>query len=452
MPAPARPSSALLVASVAVLGLGLAACTSSASNDASPKTAIATTENHAPTTINVWTFNHLPQEVTAFKAALERLHAKYPWLTVNFVPNKDDAAFGKAVAAGQAPDVFVSTSPDNVGKFCYNGTVAPLDDYLKAAKVDVDATFPKAALVYTRFQDKQCALPLLVDAYGLFYNKKMLADAGVTPPKTLSELTAAAKKLTVKNKDGSIKRFGFVSRSDYNSNNSLYDGVQAGTQYYGTDGKSTLGQDARWNKIMQWDRDLNDWYGNGQVSRFVAKFQPHTDDAKNPLITGDVAMEVDGEWHVGEIADAKTSLDYGVVPVPMLDDVKDTYGAGTAVGTVAYLPAGSKHKQEAFFALQQLTTDTEFLTSLADTVYNIPSTFDSLSAWDKKDDEHWGPLVAIFANKGSYYKQLTPAGDEDAITWGTARQQYETGKSNDLQGLLKSTGAKIDKINEDAVG
>ena len=179
MPTPARRSPTLLVASVAVLGLGLAACTSSGNTDAAPKTAIATTDAaHAPTTINVWTFNHLPQEVTAFKAALDRLHAKYPWLTVNFVPNKDDAAFGKAVAAGQAPDVFVSTSPDNVGKFCYNGTVTPLDDYLRAAKVDVDKTFPQAALVYTRFQDKQCALPLLVDAYGLFYNKKMLADAG----------------------------------------------------------------------------------------------------------------------------------------------------------------------------------------------------------------------------------------------------------------------------------
>ena len=162
-------------------------------------------------------------------------------------------------------------------------------------------------------------------------------------------------------------------------------------------------------------------------------------------------MEVDGEWHVGEIADAKTNLDYGVVPVPVLDDVRDTYGAGTAVGTVAYLPSGSKHKQEAFFALQQLTTDTEFLTSLADTVYNIPSTFDSLRAWDKKDDEHWGPLVEIFANKGSYYKQLTPAGDEDATTWGNARQQYETGKNNDLQAVLKSTAAKIDKLNQDAV-
>ncbi|GAA4361612.1 ABC transporter substrate-binding protein [Angustibacter luteus] len=452
MPSTARRSTSLLLVAASAAGaLALAACTSSGADASGPQTAIATTDKHEPTTITVWTFNHLPQEVKAFEGALARLHTTYPWLTVKFVPNKDDAAFGKAVAAGQAPDVFVSPSPDNVAKFCYNGTVAPLDEYLKAAKVDVAATFPPSALVYTKFQDKQCALPLLVDAYGLFYNKKMLADAGVNPPKTLSELTAAAKKLTVKNKDGSIKRFGFISRSDYNNNSALYDGVQAGTQYYDARGKATFGADPRWAQLMQWDKDLNDWYGNGQVSKFVAKFQPHTDDAKNPLITGDVAMEVDGEWHVGEIADAKTDLDYGVVPVPVLDEVKQTYGAGSAVGTVAYLPAGSKHKQEAFFALQQLTTDTAFLTGLADTVYNIPSTFDSLKAWDKKDDEHWGPLVEIFANKGSYYKQLTPVGSEDATVWGTARQQFETGHATDLGKLLDETAGKIDKLNQDAV-
>ena len=40
-------------------------------------------------------------------------------------------------------------------------------------------------------------------------NTKMLKAAGFTqPPKTLSELTAMAKKLTVRNADGSLKRVG----------------------------------------------------------------------------------------------------------------------------------------------------------------------------------------------------------------------------------------------------
>jgi len=443
----------LLAAGAAVL---VAGCTSSGPGSptaSGPVSAIASNASHAPTTITVWSFNTLPHEVAAFKESLANLHATYPWLTVKFVPGKDDAAFAKAVAAGSPPDVFVSADPDNVAKFCYNGTVTPLDPYLQAAKIDVPKTFPAATLVYTQYQGKQCALPLLADAYALFYNKKMFAAAGITtPPKTMSELTADAKKLTVKNADGSIKTFGFVPRSDYNNNSSVYVGSQSGTKYYDSAGKATFASDPKWAQLLQWDKSLIDYYGSGNVQKFVGAYNSHSDDAKNALLTGADAMEVDGEWHVGEIADEDPSFDYGVAPVPVLDAVASTYGVGNTVGTVAYIPAGSKHKDEAFFALQQLTTDTTFLNKLADTVYNIPSTFDALAAWDKASDPHWSPLVKIFQNPGSYYKQLTPAGAEDANTFGTFIQTYESGKVSNLQSGLATTAAKVDQVNQQAKG
>jgi len=53
-------------------------------------------------------------------------------------------------------------------------------------------------------------MPVLADAYGLYYNVDMLKKAGITsPPKTISELTADAKKLTQRNPDGSLKVVGF---------------------------------------------------------------------------------------------------------------------------------------------------------------------------------------------------------------------------------------------------
>ncbi|MEV5474927.1 hypothetical protein AB0L66_21570 [Streptomyces sp. NPDC052207] len=112
----------------------LAGCTSTGPSDSQPQSAISPGASHTATTVTVWTFNHLPNEVAAFKATLNRLHTKYPWLTVKFVPNKDDAAYAKAVAAGDPPDVFISSVPDNVAKFCYNGTVADVGPYLTSAK------------------------------------------------------------------------------------------------------------------------------------------------------------------------------------------------------------------------------------------------------------------------------------------------------------------------------
>ena len=446
-----RTATALAIAGLAAALV--AGCTSSGPSNNQATTALAPTASHAPTTITVWSFNHLANEVAAFTAALNRLHEKYPWLTVNFVQNKDDSAFAKAVAAGNPPDVFVSAAPDDVAKFCHNRTVINLNPFLTSAGVDVSKTFPAATLVYTQWQGQQCALPLLTDAYALYYNKKLFAAAGITePPKTLSELTADAKRLTVRNSNGTIKTFGFVPRSDYNNNVYLYTGVQGGSQFYTDSGAATLASDPKWAKVLQWDQDLNNFYGAKNVQQFVARYQPHTDDAGNPLLTGAVAMELDGEWHVGEIDSEAKDFDYGVAPMPVLDEAASTYGAGNTLGTVAYVPSGSKHQQEAFFAVQQLTTDTQFLTQLADAVYNIPSTFDSLSAWDKASDPHWKPLIDIFENPGSYYKALTPAGVEDLDTWEAFLETFEQGKVNNVQAGLTATAKKIDNLNAQASG
>lgn len=138
----------LLTAAIGASALLAAGCTtgrggSGGNPTPTVATAISTNASHAPTTISVWTFNTLAKEVKAFRDDLDRLHAKYPWLTVKFVPGKDDAAYAKAVAAGSPPDVFISTAPDYVGQFCHNGTVLDMNAYLKAANIDVTKTFPR---------------------------------------------------------------------------------------------------------------------------------------------------------------------------------------------------------------------------------------------------------------------------------------------------------------------
>jgi multiple sugar transport system substrate-binding protein len=46
------------------------------------------------------------------------------------------------------------------------------------------------------YQGKQYCYPIGTNSVGLFYNKAMLAAAGLQPPTTWNELAADAKKLT----------------------------------------------------------------------------------------------------------------------------------------------------------------------------------------------------------------------------------------------------------------
>ena len=445
-----RSSTLAVTLSAALLSVALAACTSSGSTQA-PATALADPTAHPATTIDVWSFTKLPNEVAAFKASFDDLRKQYPWLTVNFVPNKDDAAFAKAVAAGNPPDVFIADSSDNLGKFCFDGTVLDVDPYLKAAGIDPVKTFPEATLGYTRFDDKQCGLPLLTDVFAMYYNKKLFAEAGITtPPKTLSELTADAKKLTVKAADGTVSRFGFVPRWDFNLNRSLYGGQFSGARFFDDAGKSTLGSDPSWADLLAWDRDLITFYGQAQVQRFVGTYNAHTDDANNAFATGKVAIDFNGEWHIGELAEQAPTLDYGIAAFPVLDSAAATYGGGIAGGTVVYLPSRGKHLQESFFAAKQLATDTAFLHKLAGLVSNVPTTFDALSTWDQRTDPHWAAMMDVFTKTKVLVKATSASGVEGSVPWDTFIQDFEAGKVTDATAGLKQVAAKTDEINAQA--
>ena len=57
--------------------------------------------------------------------------------------------------------------------------------------------FPASTRYYTQYKGKRCALPLLADVYGFYYNKDLFKKAGLSgPPKTMQQLTPYAKKLT----------------------------------------------------------------------------------------------------------------------------------------------------------------------------------------------------------------------------------------------------------------
>ena len=101
-----------------------------------------------------------------------------------------------------------STRPTSASSAQSGGWI-DLTDNLAADGIDVNI-FPATTRYYTSYDGKQCALPILADAYGLYYNKALLAKAGLTePPKTVDELMDYAKKLTVKNADGSLEVVGF---------------------------------------------------------------------------------------------------------------------------------------------------------------------------------------------------------------------------------------------------
>ncbi|HJW35945.1 MAG TPA: extracellular solute-binding protein, partial [Actinomycetes bacterium] len=171
------------------LALLAAACTAGGGDDSTPAASIDPNAQHDPLTLTVWS-NFSGREGDVTTGVLESVKQKYPWMTVKHVEGKDDEAIVRAINGGTPPDVAISFTPANSARFCQTQAFQDLNPNLQADKIDKAAMWPSAIFSYTQYNNIQCALPMLTDAYGLYYNVDLLEKAGFSePPKTLSELT-----------------------------------------------------------------------------------------------------------------------------------------------------------------------------------------------------------------------------------------------------------------------
>ena len=60
-----------------------------------------------------------------------------------------------------------------------------------------------------------------------------------------------------------------MTRSDYDSNANIFTGVQTNSKFYDADGKATFGTDPGWPQILELDKALQDYYGAGNVQKYV---------------------------------------------------------------------------------------------------------------------------------------------------------------------------------------
>jgi multiple sugar transport system substrate-binding protein len=345
--------------------------------------------------------------------------------------------------------VAISFTPDNAARYCSTGAWQDLNPYLTSSKVDKAAIWPQGVFSYTSFEGKQCALPMLTDAYGLYYNTELFKKHGISaPPKTTAELADMAKKLTEYNPDGSIKVAGFVPLFGFYGSLTVDTLSHAyGAKWYDDNLKPTLATDPNWAKMLTWQKAMVDAIGYEKLQKFAAKLGGANSEfsAQNGFETGKIAMMIDGEWRNAFIEGDKSKVSYATAPFPVDADQPDLYGSGQIGGTIAGIPKGVKHPAESWLLLQFMTTDNDYLTTLAHGLKNVPSTTESLKDQQLQNDPHFKTFLDIFANAKSTFKPITPIGQTDTDLLGTFAEKWQAGKIPDLQAGLKGIDDQIAK-------
>src|SRR5438874_4600203 len=173
-----------------------------------PAATAQPTHARGVTSLTIWV-GWSARELGVFKQVVAEYDRNHPGVTVKVVGGINDNKITAAIRSGTAPDVVSSFNSYNVGTYCSTGGWIDLEPLLKQSHVDANA-FPAAPRYYTQYSGKRCALPLLADTYGLYYNKALFRKAHIShPPRTTAELTADAKKLTTRDSSGKITVAGF---------------------------------------------------------------------------------------------------------------------------------------------------------------------------------------------------------------------------------------------------
>jgi len=209
--------------------------------------------------------------------------------------------------------------------------VESLDDLF--ASEGYEKAFPQGVLDIIRADDHYWSVPVNIHRSNvLWYNKKVLSDNGLEPPKTFDDFFAAAEKL----KAAGITPLVLGDNNPFASAH-LFENVLLGT----------LGPE---EYIKIWTADA-DWTSPkitealettkkmlGYVNADHAALQ--WNESNDILIAGKGAMLVMGDWTNGDYT-AKKFTDYGWTQSP------NTAGVFNALSDTFALPKGAKHRDNA---------------------------------------------------------------------------------------------------------
>lgn len=253
-----------------------------------------------------------------------------------------DQKFLLSVAGGDPPDVMAQWTPA-IGAWAQAGILEPLDTRMNAEerRCYLHDTFP---VVHQNgwYRGRLYGMLINFDVYACYYRRDYFRAAGLNPdrfPNTLEGLTADGARMNLSDSSGRLLRVGYLPTRLTNYAGSFGGG-------FGVDATGRVAIDTPQNLraldfIVQAHRDL----GFDRIIRFDAGLG--ADNGSNwPFIAGQMAVDLDGEWRVQQLAQYAPHLDYGVAALP-----PPAGGVGDATYSVAsYLtiPAGARHPQGAW--------------------------------------------------------------------------------------------------------
>jgi raffinose/stachyose/melibiose transport system substrate-binding protein len=264
----------------------------------------------------------------------------HPGITVKFSPTAPpeyNSVLSARLAAGSAGDL-ITCRPFDVA----------LDLYKKGrlAKLDGEpglANFPDSAKVAWQTDDGKdtYCLPMASVIHGFFYNKKIFADAGVTPPATEAEFFAVLDKIKAQ---GKVAPIALGTADQWETSQIVFTGI--GPNYWkGEEGRRAL---IAGKKKFTDPEFVDVWATMARWSAYLPKgYQAETyGDSQNLFASGKAAIYPTGSWDIAYF-EKEPGFEFGAFPPPVRKAgdacyISDHTDIGMGINKAAKNPADAK--------------------------------------------------------------------------------------------------------------
>lgn len=267
-----------------------------------------------------------------------------------------------AIAGGDPPDVIMVHGGRFFPAFAERNALMDLTPYIEQDGLVLEDIYFQSDVEGFLWNGVPYGMPLTTTggAWNFFYDVDAFEAAGLdpdSPPTTWAELEEYAAALTIPNDAGGFDQIGFnpvgVENNPFVEWLTLNNG-----KTISDDGRTILFNSPEGVETMEWLVGFYDRLYGGFENVIDLAGEPGTNgrNAKEVWYNGQVAMHVDGVWHLAQLEANAPDKNVRASLMPYNADNPDATVANLAIGGWAYsIPVGASNPDEAWEWMKYIT-------------------------------------------------------------------------------------------------
>ncbi|WP_306120081.1 MULTISPECIES: extracellular solute-binding protein [unclassified Roseitalea] len=339
--------------------------------------------------------------VKAMEQLIDNFQAENPDITVTMThfPYADyRTKVAAAIPAGEGPDV-VQLFYGWLNDYVAADLIQPLPaDTFPADEIDAEF-FPMVQAM--KEGDQYWALPTAVRSLALFYNERLLEEAGVEPPETLDEMIEAARAMTKVDGAGNVTQVGMTAGMTAQDHHWWREVLvrQFGGEPYLDDYQTVNYNTPAGEAALDFYVGMAD--GDPPATAFGFMDEPQA-----AFKAGRAGMHIDGSFRIGSLEDTR-GLKWGVTELPANAEGMRSNYSSYWVNAITTKAEGEKY--DAAVKFMEYVTSDEAMQIWLDVVGELPAKPSVGMTEDNANDPVFGPFI-----RGLEYANTTKFANESA--------------------------------------